>query len=132
MGESAQEEGSVLEFQHREIDSARDELRDLRRFLRQFTQDRDIIAKNSTKLYLRGVHDGMSWGVDTIESITQYDDYSQQYDPRRVPCETVSKKLTNAITEANNENWGNVLAQLELAIEAINEFETVEVQDDDE
>jgi len=97
----------VMDAQHAEIDNAKDTLRKLTRFLRRFVKSDTIVGRH-TESYLRGVHDGIKWGQREIDCITQYDDYGRQYDVREIPDEQLSETLTHVVSEANNENWGDV------------------------
>lgn len=119
MSAQSPDDVSVMEFQHREIDHCRDDLRKHRRFLRQFVEDRRNIARGGTQTYLRGVHDGLAWAEAAVEGITQYDNYDALYDVREVPDDDVSRVLENMMSEARNENWGNVLAQVDSLSDAL-------------
>lgn len=107
-----------MEVQHAEIDEARQTVRRQRMFLNRFIGMRGAEASGHTKAYLQGVHDGLCWGAREIESITQYDDYQDLYDVRYTPDE-VSQYLEPIVSEANNENWGNVRVNAEHLVERL-------------
>ncbi|WP_455448122.1 hypothetical protein [Natrinema thermotolerans] len=61
-----------------------------------------------------------SWLTDLSEAWQAHDEV---YDPRTIDDDRLSRDLQTAITEARNENWGNVKATLEAAIEAADDLE---------
>lgn len=112
------EHTSVLEFQQREIDHCRDDLRDIRRFLRRFIDSTTTVGRGTNETYLRGLHDGVGFSADAVEGITHYDNHDALYDPRRIADDPLSNALQTVVTEAGNENWGNVRANLKAALDA--------------
>lgn len=120
---------SVLDHQHAEIDHAKEELRDLRRFLNRFVDERNHMRQTSTERYLRGLHDGLAWGEREVDCITKYTDNSRVYDPRGVSDDSLSEHLKVVVTEARSENWGNVAVNAEKVVEVARELQGASADD---
>lgn len=108
---------TAMDVQHREIDAAEDTLRGHADFIRRLlnASSRMLQMHENTKQYLRGLHDGLTWGEREVDGITQYDSAAELYDVRAVPDDEMARLLEVVVSEAKNENWGNVQVNLRKA-----------------
>lgn len=113
----------VLAAQKNEIGECQDDLAAQARFLRRFVERHNTLAQKAMETYLRGIHDGLSWGEQRVEEITQYDDHDALYDPRRVRDNRLAELLAVVANEGQGGNWGNVRVNLEQALERAQELD---------
>ncbi|MDS0280054.1 hypothetical protein NDI85_19910 [Halomicroarcula sp. S1AR25-4] len=96
------------------INSYRTMARDLRRLVEGAS---GVADPGNVRPFLTGVDAGLQLAEQDMANISREilhgDAFPEHYDPRDVDDEGVSEVLTVLVTEANSENWGNVVANLD-------------------
>lgn len=108
------------------VENTQEYLRDCRNMsstVRTVLSSRSYSGVNNTQTFLKGVEVGLQIGEMEIDGLNSELMYGQgvpdALDLREVADEDVSKHLHTLVTEANNENWGNVQANLSRLDEAL-------------
>lgn len=119
------------------VENTQEYLRDCRNMsstVRTVLNSHSYSSVNNTQTFLKGVEVGLQIAEMEIDSLNSDLMYGQgvpeALDVREVADEDVAKHLRTVVTEANNENWGNVQANITYLNEAL--ADAMEEAGDDE
>jgi len=112
-----------VEMMHAEVDNAESDLNDAQRTVKRFLDLRHAETPSVAQTYLRGVYVGLQFSLNRIDRITQYSPREPGVAVDDISDETARDLLNVVVTEAVNENWGNVRVNMEKALEQVAELE---------
>lgn len=115
------DEQRPMERQHAAIETHQTEIDDRLEVVRGLAAGRYLDSDGPRKAYLDGQRDALDWSARVIKDIPHVNPHP--WDPRDITDERLEEWFKVMLSGANNENWGNVRANIDRLDETLEELQ---------